>query len=216
MTRETRRLIYVAPLLEHGFDLFKVGHTTIAGIKGRRSKLCRDLGEPKLEVYPIVLYPPNTSESTVRIDERQLVWMVRQRNISLFAHATKFKHEVVYFPTTPAMRFWDESEPQKRALSFRVFQRAFLLGDESGSTLPVPFDQVTSLLQQHRKHWLQIREVRFEYEQIKRHQYFEQRLREQRQEERERWERVLQEERKEKARLEHLERLEAARRIKTF
>jgi hypothetical protein len=216
MTRDTHRLIYVAPLLEHEFDLFKVGHTTLPGIRGRRSKLRRDLSEPKLELYPIVVYPTDTLESTVRIHERQLVWMVRQRNVCLFEHATTFKYEVVYFPTTPAMRFWDESEPDKRDLSFRLFQRAFLLGDESGSSLPVPFDQVTSLLQQHRKQWLQVREVRFEYDQTKGRQDSEQLVHEQRREERERWQRVLEEERKEKARLEHLERLEAARRIKTF
>jgi len=216
MTSETRRVIYLAPLLEHEFDLFKVGHTTIAGIKGRRSKLRRDLSEPKLELYPIVVYPPDTSDSTVRIHERQLVWMVRQRTISLFEHVTKFKYEVVYFPTTPAMRFWDESEPHKRDLSFRLFRRAFLLGDESGSSLPVPFDQVTSLLQQHRKQWLQVREMRFEYDQTKGHQDSERLLREHRRDEREHWQLALEEERKEKTRLEHLERLEAARRIKPF
>lgn len=160
MTRENCRLIYVAPLLEHEFDLFKVGHTTIAGIKGRQSKLRRDLREPKLELYSIVDYPPDTSESTVSIHERQLVWMVRQRSVPLFEHATKFKCEVVYFPTTAPMRFWDETEPAKRDLPFRFFRRAFLLGDESGSSLPVPFEQVTSLLQQHRKQWERVKEVR--------------------------------------------------------
>ena len=217
MSRETHLLIYVAPLLEHDFNLFKVGHTTIAGIKGRRSQLRRELSEPKLELYQMIVYPRDTPKSTVQIHERDLIWMVRQRNLSLFQHpTTKIKFEVVYFPTTPAMRFWDESEPDKRDLSFRVFRRAFLLGEEGGSSLPIAFHQVTSLLVQHRKQWQRVREVRFEYERAKTHQYFQQRLREQRREEREHCEHVLQEERKEKARLEHLERLEAGRRIKTF
>ena len=217
MSRETQLLIYVAPLLEHDFDLFKVGHTTIAGIKGRRSQLRRELSEPKLELYQMIVYPRDTPKSTVEIHERDLIWMVRQRNLSLFQYpTTKIKFEVVYFPTTPAMRFWDESEPDKRDLSFRVFRRAFLLGEEGGSSLPIAFHQVTSLLARHRKQWLQVREARFEDECAKRHQHFEQLLREQRREAREQQERVLQEEREEKARLEYLERLEAARRIKTF
>ncbi len=78
------------------------------------------------------------------------------------------------------MRFWDESEPDKRDLSFRVFLRAFLLGEEGGSSQPIPLHQVTTLLEQHRKQWQRVREVRFEYEHTKTHQYFEQRLREQR------------------------------------
>jgi hypothetical protein len=165
----------------------------------------------------MVVYPPNTPKSTVLIHERDLIWMVRLRSLSLFQHpTTKIKLEVVYFPTTPAMRFWDESKPDKRDLSFRVFRRAFLLGEEGGSSQPIPLRQVTTLLEQHREQWQRIREVRFEHEQTKRHQYFDKMLREQRWEERERWDRVLKEERKEKARLEHLERLEAARRIKTF
>jgi len=217
MSRETHLLIYVAPLLEHEFDLFKVGHTTLAGIKGRRSQLRRELSEPKLELYPMVVYPPDTSESTVRIHERDLVWLISQRSLSLFQHPiTKIKYEVVYFPTTPAMRFWSESEPDKREISFRVFLRAFLLGEQGGSSETIPLQQKTTLLDQRRKEWQRVREVRFEDESAKRKQYSEQRLRQQRREERERWERVLQEEKKEKARLEHLERLEAARRIKTF
>ena len=217
MSRETHLLIYVAPLLEREFDLFKVGHTTIAAIKGRRSQLRRELSEPKLELYPMVVYPPDTPKSTVQIHERDLIWMVRLRSLSLFRHpTTKIKFEVVYFPTTPAMRFWNASEPDKRDLSFQIFLRAFLLGEEGGSSQPIPLHQVTTLLEHHRKQWQGVREVRFEYDRAKTHRYFEQRLRQQRREEREHWDRVLQEERKEKARLEHLERLEAARRIKTF
>ena len=185
MSRETHLLIYVAPLLEHEFDLFKVGHTTIAGIKGRRSQLRRELSEPKLELYPMVVYPPDTPESTVRIHERDLVWLISQRSLSLFQHpTTNIKYEVVYFPTTPAMRFWGESEPDKREISFRVFLRAFLLGEQGGSSQPIPLQQVTTLLDQRRKEWQRVREVRFEDECAKRKQYSEQRLRQQRREKR--------------------------------
>jgi hypothetical protein len=122
MRRETHLLIYVAPLLEHEFDLFKVGHTTITAMKGRRSQLRCELGEPKLELYPMVVYPPSTPNSTVHIHERDLIWMVRLTSLPLFRHpTTKIKHEVVYFPTTPAMRFWDVSEPDKRERALRLF-----------------------------------------------------------------------------------------------
>jgi hypothetical protein len=217
MSPETQVLIYVAPLLKHDLDLFKVGHTTIAGIKGRRSQLRRQLSEPKLELYQLIVYPRDILKRTVQIHERDLIWMVRQRSLSLFQNpTTKIKYEVVYFPTTPAMRFWDESEPDKRDLSFRVFRRAFLLGDETGSSQPISLHQVTTLLDQQRTRWMQVREVRFEHGRVKRHEHFKQLLLQQRRAERERCDRVLLEEKKEKARLEHLERLEAARRIKTF
>src|SRR5438034_1646091 len=107
----------------------------------------------------MIVYPPDTQLS-VLIHERDLIWMVRPRSLSLFRHSNI---EVAYFPTTPAMRFWDESEPDKRDLLFRVFLRAFLLG-EKGSPLPVPFDEVRSLVEQHRKHWEQVKEVRLDYE----------------------------------------------------
>jgi hypothetical protein len=217
MSSKTQLLIYVAPLLGREFDLFKVGHTTTTAIKGRRSQLRRELSEPKLELYPMFVYPPGTLKSRVQIHERDLIWMVRLRSLPLFRHpTTKIKFEVLYFPTKPSMRFWDKSEEDKRDLSFRVFLRAFLLGEEGGTSQPIPLGQVTTLLEQHRKQWQQVREVRFEYEQTKRQQYFEELLREQRRVEQEHWERVLQEEKKERARLEHLERLEAARQIKTF
>jgi hypothetical protein len=213
MSKETHFVIYIAPLLERDFDLFKVGHTTIAGIKGRRSRLRRELTEPKLEIYPIIVYPPGTSISTVLIHERDLIWMVRLRNISLFRHP---KIEVVYFPATPAIRFWQESKPDKRDLLLRAFVRAFILGEEGGSSLPIPLHQVTSLLDQHRKQWERLKEVRFEDSRAKTQQECEQWQREWRRQMREQDERVQQEERKEKARLEDLERFEAARRIKTF
>ena len=77
----------------------------------------------------MVIYPPDTTRSTVQIHERDLVWMVRLRSLSLFRHpTTSIKFEVIYFPTTPAMRFWDESQPDRRDLSFRLFLRGFLLG----------------------------------------------------------------------------------------
>src|SRR5437588_10219728 len=114
------------------------------------------------------------------------------------------------------MRCWDERERDKRDLSFRVFWRAFLLGEETGSSQPISLHQVTTLLDQQRTRWMQVREVRFEHDRVKRHEHFEQLLLQQRREERDHWDRVLLEAKKEKGRLEHLERLEAARRIKTF
>ena len=61
MSKEVQYAIYVAPLAHD--DFLKVGHTTIGGLERRQSRLRRELGEAKLELYPMLVYPPDTPSS---------------------------------------------------------------------------------------------------------------------------------------------------------
>ena len=142
MSRETHLLIYVTLLLEHEFDLFKVGHTTIAGIKGRRSQLRRELSEPNLELYPMVVYPPDTPESTVRIHERDLVWLISQRSLSLFQHpTTNINYEVVYFPTMPRCGFGARANRTRGRSHFEFSCMHSYLGSREDHHNQYPFNR---------------------------------------------------------------------------
>jgi hypothetical protein len=113
-------------------DLIKPGHTTWDRLERRESELRREFNEPRLALHVIRDFPLETPGSEVVRHEKRLIADLRSRGLQFIRdHNT----EVIVFPTTEEMRFWEigsfcTSVRRERERRWRIFKHALVTGSE--------------------------------------------------------------------------------------